>query len=209
MEREGIRVGDPLSGRQHRQIMLFAIAEALSAHAVAAHQQLMSLRQCAPERNGHGSRGPDHKRRGIGGNRHIGHSIDELQSCHSRARTVAKIGHPHGKIGHIPLAQESRHIGLHHDLLLRHHPFVEQSVIDHPVVSQALQIPGGDTVGQGEIQRHGSQAVGHQIREEESRLIKILSHERHIAHIHGFHAGLSTRRHYLVFFYDRRCELHL
>ena len=77
--------------------------------------------------------------------------------------------------GLVALAQESRYVGLHHQVLLSHGLARQHAVAEVRRVGQAHEAPCRQALGQGELQRHRARCVGRQLWVEERRLLQVLA----------------------------------
>ena len=71
-------------------------------------------------------------------------------------------------------ADEARHIGLYHHVLLGHGLAIEQAVHHVLRMCQAHEAPCGKALGQCELHLHTAATVGLQLGEEEGRLLQVL-----------------------------------
>ena len=172
---EGISAEHHLMVGQYGQVMLFAVGIAFSAHGHPAHiEGQLTVGLDVEEHAAALSRiqaiifvllvDRFHRLR-----------VEECEGCHTVYRLVGVVEYPCGQCGHIVDAEEARHIGLHHDVFLRHSLGGYLSVVHLLVGSQCHHLPGGHAFGQGEFHHHISFLVGHQVGQEESGLAEILA----------------------------------
>ena len=75
----------------------------------------------------------------------------------------------------ITLANESGHVGLDHQILLRHSLPIEVAMTHILSMGKAHEAPGSETLRQCELQGHSACGVCRQLRIEESRLVEVLA----------------------------------
>ena len=77
--------------------------------------------------------------------------------------------------GLVTLADEARHIGLYHHILLGYRLAFQQSVIHILRMGKTHEAPGGETLRQCEFQSYPTFCIRRQLRIEESGFIEVLS----------------------------------
>ena len=173
-------VGHHLHIGQQGQIVLFAIAEALSLSGDAADERmanrlsLLAMGKCR-EVVGHGSSGArtDRERLLLPPEHLVGGGVYKLYqrlSSHAVGRCVHKA---RGDDGVVVVPYKAWQVGLHHHRLGSHRLALQQADAHVAVVGQSHEAPCGDGFGQCEAQGNTPGSVGGQRRIEESGLVEV------------------------------------
>ena len=179
MLREGIGAKHHLMVGQYGQVMLLAVGIAFSAHGHSAHIERQFAVGLDIEEHAAALSGLQAVVLGLLVDGFHCLRVEEREGSHTVYRLLGVVEDPCGQCGPIVDAEEARHIGLHHDVFLRHCFSRYLSVVHLLVGGQCHHLPGGHAFGQGEFQHHISLLVGQQIGQEEGGLAEILA-QRHL-----------------------------
>ena len=116
----------------------------------------------------------------------VGLRVDEPEpglALHSLLACVEDAGRDGGLVA---LADEARHVGLYHHVLLGHGLALQVAVAHILRMRQAHEAPGGQALRQGELQADDTVLVGRQLRVEECCLVEVL------AQLHLLGSGLAA-----------------
>ena len=179
MLRDGQRAGDVLHVGQQRQVVLLTVAESLGLVTHTGYEQ----------RGVGGQLTAVHVERGRGGTvglhanvkrLFVYHAlilrVEELQTSRSTYFFIGGVEDTGRDDRLVAMTQESRHVGLHHDLLAGNGLAVNHAAEHFLRMGGTHEAPCGETFRQGEAQGHMARAVGGELRHEESRLIEVLTH---------------------------------
>ena len=108
----------------------------------------------------------------------LGKGIEELQPYLTLQQAVGEVGDLAADGGMITLPEEARHVGCHHQLLLRECECFSLSTPQLPVVCQQAETPAGVALRHGESDLCLPFPVGTQLRIEEGGLAEIAPHLR-------------------------------
>ncbi len=106
----------------------------------------------------------------------LGLGIDEFQRGLARERLLAGVEDAGGDLTLVTVAEEARHVGLDHHILLGDGLTLDAAVTHILGMGQTHQSPGSQTLGEGKLQRDMTFAVGGQLGIEEGGLVEVLAH---------------------------------
>ena len=163
--------------------MLFAVAERLAAGRYLADVE--GLRALQFYLKGHHGRLAGLHAEGLALLQYHLLRFGVQQAQHGRAAdaVVSNVEDACRELCLVALAQESRHVGLHHDLLLCHGFAFYVAVLHVLRGGYAHESPCGEALGQGELNGNAPVGVGCQCGVEEGRFVQVL------AHLHGLSVG--------------------
>ena len=156
--------------------MLFAVAEAVAAGFHAHDDELRQLGGIYREAHLRGALGFDGEGQGGGVEHFLGCRLQNFYLCGAADSLLRSVHQPGGNLCLVVMADEARHIGLHHDRLRCHGLAVEPAVADFLVVGQAHEAPRGDALGQREVDDNAPFGIGAELWKEERRLVEVLPH---------------------------------
>ena len=107
-----------------------------------------------------------------------GTGIEELEAHLSGKRAGRAVADLHRDLDDVPLAEESGYDRLHHQILGGHRGVEERAGAEARVVGERLELPGGERVGEGELDRHAAVVVTLEIGKEECRLDEVFPGRR-------------------------------
>ena len=117
------------------------------------------------------------KRLGVGTVHHL--QIGIVERVAERQCDIAALGdavhidHLGRQYQYVALAQETRHVGHHHQLLAGLHVFFKKARHHIRVVGEAQQLPAGQRLWHRETYQHIALLVGAQVRVEEGGLVEV------------------------------------
>ena len=167
---------DTLCTRQYRQIMLLAIREAF-AHSHHLTDERCHVGTQFRERKRGTARSTLLQRKVLSTFEYhsLGLRIQQSQTGLAADSMIARIEDTGREHGLIAFADEARHIGLYHHILLCHSLTFEQTVAHIRCMSESHKAPGGQTLRQRKLQGDNPRGVCRQLGIEEGRLVEVLA----------------------------------
>ena len=104
--------------------------------------------------------------------------VEELQADFPRKCPGRAVANLHRNLHYVPLAEEPGHDRLDHEVLGSHGRVEERAGAEARIVGERLELPGGERVGEGELDRHAAVVVARQGRQKERRLDEVFPRRR-------------------------------